>query len=211
MFDVVSLVQLGGYVGIFLILFAETGLFIGFFLPGDSLLFAAGFLASQGYLNIWLLVPLALGAAILGNAVGYWLGRKLGPLIFSRKNSLIFSQENVIRSQKFYEHHGGKALILARFVPIIRTFVPILAGVGGMDIRKFQQYNIMGGVIWTAGITLLGYFLGRTVPNIDQYILPVIIAIVLVSVLPGMIHILRNREERRRILTWLKERIGRTI
>ena len=211
MIDIVSLIKFGGYFGIFLILFAETGLFIGFFLPGDSLLFTAGFLASQNYLNIWLLVSISFLGAVIGNTVGYWLGTRLGPLIFTKKDSLIFSQENIARSQLFYERHGGKALVLARFVPIIRTFVPILAGVGKMERQAFQTYNILGAIFWTTGITLLGYYLGKVVPNADRYILPIVVVIILASVLPGLIHLTRKQEERKRILVWIRRRFRRRV
>lgn len=208
MFDLSELIRTAGYFGVFAILFAETGLFIGFFLPGDSLLFTAGFLASQHLLNIELLGLAAFAGAILGNTVGYWFGARIGPYIFSRENSLIFSRKNVMRSQAFYERHGGKALIFARFIPVVRTFVPILAGVGKMNIRKFQIYNLAGGLLWTWGLIFLGYFLGRSIPNVDRYLLPIVLLIILTSVLPGVVHVLRSAEDREKLWAFLKKLLG---
>lgn len=204
MFDILSLIKATGYLGITGIIFAESGLLIGFFLPGDSLLFTAGFLASQGYLNIWALCGLLFTAAVLGDSTGYWFGKKVGPKIFTKKDSLFFHHDHLTRAQTFFEQHGRKTIILARFMPIIRTFVPILAGVGNMKYRAFLVYNIIGGALWSVGLLLLGYFLGRSIPGIDRYILPIIAFIIIISILPTILHILRDKEQRKRIIDGFK-------
>lgn len=192
-FDLITLIQTAGYVGIFVIVFAESGLFIGFFLPGDSLLFTAGLLASQGYFNILALTLLCFIAAVLGDNFGYVFGRKVGPSIFSREDSLLFNKKHLLYASEFYQKHGKKTIVLARFMPFVRTFAPILAGVANMHYGTFLFYNITGGLLWAVGLTLLGYFLGNTIPDIDKYLLPIIGGIVLVSVLPGVIHFLWER------------------
>lgn len=196
-FDLVALIKAAGYAGLFGIIFAESGLFIGFFLPGDSLLFTAGFLASQNYLNIWLLVPLMIAAAVLGDNVGYAFGKKVGPAIFSKPDSLLFNKAHLDRAHQFFEKHGRKTIILARFVPVVRTFAPILAGVGNMHYRVFFAFNIIGGLLWGAGITLLGYFLGTAIPGVDRYLLPIIAAIVILSVLPALTHFFPLRKRKK--------------
>lgn len=193
-FDIPALVQTAGYIGLFAIVFAESGLFFGFFFPGDSLLFTAGLLASQGLLNIWALVVLMTVAAILGDSVGYWFGKKVGPKIFTREDSFFFNKRHITRTQHFYAKYGPKAVVLARFVPVVRTFTPILAGVGTMPYGLFLRYNIIGGVLWGTGVTLLGYFLGAAVPGVDQYLLPIILAIIIISFLPVFREILRARK-----------------
>lgn len=192
MFDMAEFIKAAGYFGLFGIIFAESGLFIGFFLPGDSLLFTAGFLASQGYLNIFILVPLCFAAAVLGDNFGYAFGRRAGPKIFTKENSLLFQKRHLERARAFYERHGRKTIILARFMPFARTFAPILAGVGEMHYRTFVSYNLIGGFLWAACLPLLGYFLGSAVPGIDQYLLPVILLIITLSVLPGAFHVWRD-------------------
>jgi len=193
-FDLVAIIKSVGYIGLFTIIFAESGLFIGFFLPGDSLLFTAGFLASQGFLNIWLLSLLTFFGAILGDNFGYAFGKKVGPAIFKREDSWFFHKDHLERARIFYEKHGAKTLVLARFLPIIRSFAPIFAGVGQMHYRTFFFYNVFGGFLWAIGMTWLGYFLGATVPNIDKYLIPIILAIIVLSALPTLIHIIKNRE-----------------
>ena len=185
LFDVVALVQWGGYLGVAAIIFAESGLFFGFFLPGDSLLFTAGFLASQGYLNFWLLAPLLFIAAAAGDSVGYAFGYRVGPELFSRPDSRFFRHEHLIRTQKFFEKYGTRAVVLARFMPVVRTFTPILAGVGKMRYASFLTYNLVGAGLWAVGITGIGYFLGSAVPGIDRYLFPIIIAIIIISILPS--------------------------
>ncbi len=178
------LIEWGGYVGLALIVFAESGFLLGFFLPGDSLLFTAGLLSASGFFSPWLLVPMLIVCAIAGDSFGYWTGRTFGPKIFSREDSFFFHKKHVERTKVFYEKYGPKAILLARFVPIVRTFVPIFAGVGQMHYKTFISYNIIGGVLWAGGVTLLGYFLGASIPNIEKYLLPIILGIIFVSVLP---------------------------
>ncbi|MCB5293659.1 putative membrane protein [Arthrobacter sp. SO3] len=181
------------------IIFAETGLLIGFFLPGDSMLFTAGLLVATGTIkvNIWLLVMLIIVAAIIGNQVGYLIGSKAGPAIFNKPNSKLFKRENVESAHAFFEKHGGKSLILARFVPIIRTFVPVIVGVAQMSKRKFFVFNVIGAVLWGGGVTLLGYFLGDTFPWVRENLDIIFIAIVLLSVIPIGIEVIRGVIARR--------------
>jgi membrane-associated protein len=189
-------------IGLFLIIFAETGLLIGFFLPGDSLLFTAGILASQGNLNI---VVIALGcflAAVIGDQVGYTIGHRAGPTLFRRPDSRIFKQKYVDRTKEFFEKHGPKTILLARFVPIVRTFAPVLAGVGEMNRRTFTTYNIVGGFIWGVGVTVAGYILGEAIgSDIDKYLLPIIALIVVLSILPPVVEMLRERRRNRSAAT----------
>lgn len=185
-----------GLAGLFLIIFAESGLLIGFFLPGDSLLFTAGFLASQGYLDIAALIAITFAGAVLGDSVGYSFGKKIGPKIFTRENSFFFNKAHLLRARAFYERYGGMTIILARFLPVIRTFAPILAGVGEMRYAVFLFYNAAGGALWAIGLTALGYWLGQLIPNIDKYLLPIIILIIVISSLPPLVHFLRNKEDR---------------
>ncbi len=204
MLDLVPLIKTTGYLGLFLIVFAESGLLVGFFLPGDSLLFTAGFLASQGYLHIDILIGVLFLAAIIGDNVGYGFGKRVGPRIFTKEDSLFFHKDHLLRAQKFFAKHGGKALILARFMPVIRTFTPILAGVGNMPYRTFVAYNLIGGFLWTTSLTLAGYFLGKTVPGADQYVLPIVIVIIVVSLLPSIYHVLKDESSRKRIVELVK-------
>jgi membrane-associated protein len=194
MFDVTSIVTSAGLIGLFLIVFAESGLFFGFFLPGDSLLFTAGFLASQGILNIWLLVPILFIAAVLGDSVGYAFGHHVGPRIFNKPKSRFFNPEHVRRAERFFEKYGSKALVMARFVPVVRTFVPIVAGVANMSYRLFLTYNVVGGLLWAAGMTLLGYFLGQTIPHAEEYLAYIIITIILISFIPVFWEYWRERK-----------------
>lgn len=173
-----------GILGVIAIIFSETGLLIGFFLPGDSLLFTAGFLASQGYISLpWLLVGTFL-AAVIGDSVGYTFGRKVGPSIFNKDDSLLFNKKYIVDAQSFYQKHGKKTIILARFIPVVRTFAPIVAGVGNMDYKTFLSFNIIGGFVWTWALLLLGYGLGAVIPNPDKYIIPVIAVIIIISIVP---------------------------
>lgn len=193
MFDLNHLVQSAGYLGLFAIIFAESGILVGFFLPGDSLLFTAGFLSSQGYLNIWLLIPLLFIAAFLGDSVGYYFGKKAGPKVFSRPKSFWFDPEYIERTREFYERHGTKTIVLARFIPIVRTFAPIMAGVGEMNYKTFVFYNAIGALLWAVGLTSAGYLFGNIIPNADRYILPVVLLIVVVSLLPPLWHYFKGR------------------
>src|SRR3990167_8812032 len=173
MFDLVALIQAVGYVGLFAIVFAETGLFIGFFLLGDSLLFTAGLLASQGIFNIYFLLPLLFSAAVIGDSTGYFIGHKFGKRLFERERSRFFNKEHLLRAKHFYQKHGGKTIILARFIPVIRTFAPIVAGMADMKYSTFLFFNIFGGLLWAIGMPALGFFLGASIPDIDRYLLPI--------------------------------------
>jgi membrane-associated protein len=190
-----KLIETFGTIGLFAIIFAESGLLIGFFLPGDSLLFTAGLLASQGKfgLNLPVLLIGCFVAAVAGDQVGYMFGKKAGPALFRREESRIFKQKYVLRANEFFEHHGRKTIVLARFVPVVRTFAPILAGVGEMHYRTFVTFNVIGGLLWAVGVTTAGYILGDTIPDIDKYLLPIIGVIILLSILPPAIEILRHR------------------
>jgi membrane-associated protein len=191
-FNLTELIQTIGYVGLFFMIFAESGLFFGFFFPGDSVLFTAGFLASQGFLNIWVLVPLMMIAAVLGDSVGYFTGSKLGHWLMNKRDSFFFKKEYIHKAQDFYHKQGGKTLILARFIPAVRTFVPIVAGMAQMPYHRFLSFNIFGGIIWGAGLTMAGYYLGTKIPGVDKYLLPIVALIVLISVLPGIMHMRKS-------------------
>lgn len=196
MFDLVNLIETAGYVGLFLIIYAESGILIGLFLPGDSLLFTTGFLASQGYLNVWILIPLLYAAAFLGDSTGYWIGEKVGPRIFNRPKSFWFNPENVAKARAFFEKHGARAVVLARFIPIVRTFIPVMAGVGEMKYRTFVFYNAIGALLWAAGLTAAGYLFGNTIPNADRYVLPLVALIILISLAPPAWHYLKERKKK---------------
>lgn len=193
--DIPALVQAAGYFGLTLIIFAETGLLIGFFLPGDSLLVTAGLLGSQGYINPFFLGLLLTIAAIVGDSVGYSIGKASGPRLFTREDSLLFNKKHLIRAHEFYDRHGGKTIIIARFMPIIRTFAPVVAGMGAMKYPRFLAYNAIGGVLWVWSMLLIGYFLGRYVPGIAKHIELVIIVVVLLSILPAIIGRLKSEKQ----------------
>ena len=192
-----SLIETFGTLGLLLIIFAESGLLIGFFLPGDSLLFTAGLLTSRGTLNLPLIMVGASVAAVAGDQVGYLIGKRAGPALFKRPDSRLFKQKNVERAHAYFEKNGPKTVILARFLPVIRTFTPVVAGVGEMEYRRFVTFNVIGGVLWGAGVTLLGRILGDTVPNIDKWLLPIILVIGAVSFVPVILELLRMRREGR--------------
>lgn len=197
-----SLLQYGpfiAYIVLFFIIFAESGLLIGFFLPGDSLLFTAGFLASKDLMNIYILIPFFFLAAVVGDSVGYWFGHRVGKRLFHKQNSLLFHKDNLLKAQEFYKKHGGKTIIIARFMPMVRTFAPIVAGIGDMHYHTFLMYNIVGGVLWAIGLPLAGYFLGNLIPDVDRYLLPILGVIVIISVAPTAFHILKNPEHRKQI------------
>ena len=203
--DLKTILPAIGYIGIFIVIFAESGLLVGFFLPGDSLLFTAGFLASQGIFNITWLCVLCFIAAVVGDSVGYTFGRRVGRKLFHKKDSLFFSKENLEKAEAFYEKNGKKTIVLARFMPVIRTFAPIVAGIGEMHYTTFIVYNVVGGFIWSVGLTVAGYFLGRTIPNVDHYLLPIIGLIVVISVAPTAYHILKDQKTRDHLLSTLKK------
>ncbi len=179
-----ELIAWAGYFGVTLIVFCETGILAGFFLPGDSLLVTAGLVASQGKLDIFLLNALLMTAAIVGDSTGYAIGYFIGPRLFKREDSFFFKKHHVQRTHDFFEKYGGKTIILARFVPIIRTFAPTVAGVGQMSYRRFLFFNVIGGVLWVLMMTSIGYFLGRSVPNIDKHFHWVVAFVIVVSFLP---------------------------
>ena len=191
--DLPALIQWAGYIGLFAIIYAETGLLVGVILPGDSLLVSAGFLASQGVLDVWLLGVLVNIAATAGNQTGYFIGKTTGPRIFSRVDARIFKKRHVKRAHDFYERYGPRTVVLARFVPIVRTFAPVIAGVGGMPYTRFAMYDVVGGTAWVWSMLLLGYYLGRLVPGMDRYIDKVILLVIFVSVLPAIIGYMRER------------------
>jgi membrane-associated protein len=185
--DVRGLVQAGGLIALAIIVFTETGLMVGFFLPGDSLLVTAGLFAAKGDLNIFSLIALLSVCAILGDATGYAIGKKLGPALFKREDSLLFKKKHLIAAHDFYEKHGGKTIIIARFVPIIRTFAPVVAGMGGMSYRRFAMFNIVGGVGWVTSMTMIGYGLVTMFPATEKHIEKVIIIVILISFVPAVI------------------------
>lgn len=193
------LISSAGLIGLLAIVFAESGLLIGFFLPGDSLLFTGGLLVAGGKLDwpIWSVCLLVVLAAIAGDQVGYLFGRKVGPALFRRPDSKLFKQENVEKAHEFFERHGAKSIVLARFVPIVRTFTPIIAGVSRMNYRVFVTYNIVGGLLWGAGVTLLGYWLGQ-IEFVRTHIELILVGIVLLSVVPIAIEFLRARAASRK-------------
>jgi membrane-associated protein len=196
LYDVPFLIRTVGYAGLFAIIYAETGLFFGFFLPGDSLLVTAGVFAAAKLLDIWLLLFLLVPAAILGDATGYYFGRKVGPALYDRPDSRLFKKEHLRKAHDFYEKHGGKTIILARFVPFVRTFAPIVAGISGMSYASFATYNVIGGLLWVVGLTMLGYALGSVVPDVEKNILLVIGVVILVSFLPAIYEYWKHRRSK---------------
>ena len=194
-YNVPELIRLVGLYGLIFIIFAETGLMVGFFLPGDSLLVTAGLFAARGDLNIATLIPCLILAAIVGNATGYLIGHKAGQALYSRPNSFFFRREHLLRTHQFYERHGGKTITLAQFMPIVRTFAPVVAGAAGMTYRRFALFNVVGAVVWIGSMSLTGFFLGRAVPDIDKRIHLVVAAVIFLSLLPGIIGWLRSKRE----------------
>jgi len=191
------------YVVIFGIVFSESGLLIGLFFPGDSLLFTAGFLASknivgtnQNYLNLWILIGVTFAGAIIGDSVGYSFGHRIGRRIFTKPDSRFFKKENLEKAERFYEKYGVKTIIIARFVPIIRTFAPIVAGVGKMSYKTFFSFNVIGGALWSLIIPIAGFYLYKLIPNVDKYLLLIIILIILVSAIPALTEILKERKKK---------------
>lgn len=207
MFDPETIIRTGGVLLIAAIIFAESGLLVGFFLPGDTLLFGAGLAASQGELNLVWLIAATVVAAVVGDNVGYSIGRRAGSRIFNKKDGVIFKQEYLETAEKFYEIHGGKTIIIARFVPIVRTFAPVVAGASKMSRERFFAFNIIGGILWGAGMPLLGYYIGSKIPGLDHYIEYVIIGVVLLSLLLAFGHLLHDKRTRQKIFakvkTWL--------
>lgn len=196
MYSLDALIRWGGYIGLVLIVFTETGLLVGFFLPGDSLLITAGLVAATGALNIWWVNVLLVIAAVVGDSVGYAIGARMGPRLFTRPKSLLFNPRHVERTRAFYARHGAKTIVIARFVPLVRTFAPVVAGVAGMEYRRFLLYNVAGGVGWVTSMTWAGYLLGQTVPNISEHIHIVVAIIIVLSLIPIAIEILKERRRR---------------
>jgi membrane-associated protein len=193
--DAKALVLYGGLSAMTAIVFAETGLMIGFFLPGDSLLFTAGALAAVGGFDLWTLNLLLIAAAILGDTVGYWIGRRAGPALFNKPRSRFFNPAHLRRAHDFYERHGGKTIILARFMPVVRTFAPVVAGMGRMNYPRFVSFNVLGGILWVVSMTSAGYFLGR-IPVVARHFEVAVLIVVFLSILPGIIAFLRQRRSR---------------
>jgi membrane-associated protein len=187
-----ELIRWGGYPALAVIVFLETGALV-FFLPGDSLLVMAGVYAAKGDLSIWALNLLLVPMAVAGDALSYTIGARAGPRLFNRPRSRLFRPEHLRAAHDFYERHGGKAIILARFMPIVRTFVPVVAGVAQMRYRRFAAFNVVGGVAWVLSMTLLGYALGNTIPNLERHIEKVIVVVVLLSISPGFVEYVRAR------------------
>ena len=198
-YDVEHWIQVGGLVALTLIVFAETGLLAGFFLPGDSLLVTAGLFAATGVLDVWGLLIVLSAAAIVGDTVGYWVGAKSGPRIFKREDSLFFNRKHLITTKEFFDRHGPFTIVIARFMPIVRTFAPVVAGVGRMRYPRFLFYNVFGGVLWVWSLTLLGYFLGSVIPDVDRYVHLIIAVVVLASILPGILKYMQQRRRARAV------------
>jgi membrane-associated protein len=191
--DPTGLIMWGGYVALTIIIFAETGLLVGFFLPGDSLLVSAGLIAARGTLDVWFMCLILSAAAILGQTVGYAIGQAAGPHLFAREDSMFFKRSHLQRAHDFYEKHGGVTIVLARFMPIVRTFVPVVAGAARMSYKRFQLYNVIGGVLWVCGMLMIGYGLGRYIPGIEKHIDKVIILVIAVSLAPALIGAWRRK------------------
>lgn len=196
MFNISEIIKTVSYSGVFAIIFAESGLMVGFFFPGDSLLFTAGFLASQGFMNIWVLAIGCFIAAISGNTIGYLIGHKFGKILYEKKDTFFFKKSHLKKAHSFYEKHGGKTIILAQFVPVVRAFAPVAAGIAEMHYRSFILFNVIGALLWAVGVTVAGYYLGQAIPNVDHYLLPIIGIIVLASIAPGAYHLLKTKEQR---------------
>lgn len=192
--DLVEAIQVISYPGIFAIILAESGLFFAIYLPGGSMLFTAGLLASQGILSIWILLATVITAAVLGDTIGYWFGAWVGPALYRRKNSRFLKQEHLLQTKAFFEEHGAKTILLARFVPIVRTFAPILAGVGSMNYSTFLFYNVLGALLWGGGFTLAGYFLGEAIPDIEHSLEYIVLAIIAITMLPLAHHVWKMRK-----------------
>lgn len=202
-----SIIATGGLLLIAFIVFSESGLLFGFFFPGDTLLFLTGVLAAQGQFSVVLAIFTIVISAILGGESGYYIGEKFGPKMFKKEDGLLFKKEYVARSEAFYEKHGGKTIILARFIPIVRTFAPVVAGVGSMSRKKFSAYNIVGGILWGVSITLVGYYFGKQIPNIDKIVLPIVLGVMVLGFGPAIYHVLKDPRARKIIINKFKKNI----
>lgn len=207
MFDVEAILQSGGLLLVGLIIFAECGLLIGFFLPGDTLLFAAGFFAGQGKLPLGLLLATTIITSIVGYQTGYFIGEKAGPRVFNKKDGIWLRKEYADRTNAFMEKYGPVTILLARFIPVVRTFVSVIAGVGKMDKRTFLIYNILGGILWAGGVTLLGFWLGDVIPDIDKYLLPIVGLAILATFGASIFHIIRDEKIRKHMIASIKRRL----
>ncbi|MEX1995459.1 MAG: VTT domain-containing protein [Candidatus Saccharimonadales bacterium] len=205
MIDPDTIIQAGGLLAIALVVFAETGLLVGFFLPGDSLLLAAGFFAAKGTFPIEALLVVTFFAATLGYHSGYLIGRKAGPRLFKRKDGIFFRHEYIEKTQVFFETHGGKTILLARFIPIVRTFVSFVAGMGRMDMRQFAFYNILGGMLWVGALCVGGYWLGTSFPDFEKYIKWMLFLFAPLSLAAGLAHVFKHADSRRRLKAAIKE------
>lgn len=211
MFDIESIISAGGILLISLIIFAESGLLIGFFLPGDTLLFGAGLAASQGKFSLLWLIFFVVLSAIIGDNVGYSIGRRAGPRIFKKKDGILFRQEYIQKSEEFYEKHGGKTIILARFTPIVRTFAPVVAGASKMPRERFLFFNVFGGILWGAGMPLLGYYIGSKIPHLDKYIEIAILGVVVLSILLAFAHLLKDKKTRAMVFDGIKSNLSKVF
>ncbi len=209
MLDVKHIIESGGLLLIAFIIFAESGLLVGFFLPGDTLLFTAGFFAAQGKLPLLWLILVLIVAAVAGYEVGYQIGHKWGKRLFKKEDGIIFRREYLLRSQLFYEKHGGKTVMLSRFVPVVRTFAPIVAGIGDMPKKRFSIFNLLGAVVWIIGVVTLGHYLGSRIPNIDKYLLPVILLAMIVSFGPTIYHLVTDKKIRQKLAGSIKRLVHR--
>ncbi len=203
--DLVTLIKTVGYLGIFAIVFLESGMMVGFFFPGDSLLFTAGFLASQDLLDIRILIAGCFIFAVMGDSVGYYIGQKFGRKLFNKEDSVWFHKSHLTKAQNFYDKHGNKTIILARFIPVVRAFAPVVAGIGLMRYKNFVIYNLIGAVLWAIIIPLLGYYLGNMIPDVDKYLLPVLGLIILASFLPVIHHAITDAEIRASLIKRFKK------
>ncbi|MDE2311915.1 MAG: VTT domain-containing protein [Patescibacteria group bacterium] len=203
-FNTVAFLQTAGYLGLFIIVCAETSVFIGFFLPGDSLLFSAGLLSSLGYFDISLILLLAFIAAIIGDNIGYYVGKKYGTKIFYKEHSLFLNKQYIGQAEDFYRRHGGKTLVIARFLPVVRTAAPVLAGVGRMRYPIFFAYNVLGALIWSLTMSLFGFYLGKFIPHAERYLALILVGIVVISLAPAAVAILKDKDRRRRLWSRFK-------
>lgn len=206
MFDVTHIIQAGGLLLIAAIIFGESGMMVGFFFPGDTLLFSAGILAASGKLNIVTTIIVIALAAIVGDNVGYHIGRKLGPRLFRKPDSLVFRKEYIARAEAFYEKYGSKTMLLAHFVPVVRAFAPVTAGAGKMPLKQFMVFDAIGDIAWTVLITLLGFYVGSRIPGVEKYIEPLLIIIVLLFLLPTLYHVVRDPKLRRALYIKLRRK-----
>ena len=205
-FNPEHIIHSGGLLLIAIMVFAESGLLVGFFLPGDTLLFSAGFFASQGKLPLLPLLIFTVIAAVVGDNVGYYIGKKTGKHIFTKKDGILFKAEYIKDAQVFYEKHGGKTITLARFIPIVRTFAPVVAGVGEMEQKRFMAFNLVGATAWVVGIIMAGHYLGSRIPSIDKYLLPAVGLASLFTFAPAIYHIFKDPKTRAKLWTKLRSK-----